>query len=434
MSWLDGLQQASFDRVPFGVFTVQWDAGDATVVREYPFQDVPTVFRMGAAAQHLRFSAYVAGADYQDKRAALEAVLSGERVLVHPTAGHMRATALAYRVTEAPLTEGGIVKFELEFVLTDAASYPTATAYTEGRVVTAAAAAKSAAVDQFAAEFSLATAPAWVQERVVDRLKTVLGGTGDILRSATSGLGEYTDAIVGSYQVLRDGLVDMVHTPAKLAGSLRSLFELPSDLSASSAAGLRGAYESLFGYSSKVRKTDFEVSVPAAPGQLATYGMGQAEALGVDTTSRATQARLDGAVDRLFDNLALAAWLETIASVDLPGYDQAQQWRATLFDEGQRLLITASAGPAPEVLPTTNWHDALQELMTAGLADLQTRGRDQARLTTFTPGKTYTIWSLSFELYGTARWADELMEMNPTVIVHPLLVPAGKPLRVVKHG
>lgn len=433
MSWLDSLKPASFGGVPFGVFTVQWEAGDSTVVREYPFEDVPSVFRMGAAAQRLRFSAFVAGDDYQVRKDALIAVLTGERVLVHPTSGSMRATALGFRFTEAPLTEGGIVKFELEFVLTAGKALPTAVPYTQGQVVDAATAAKGSAVDQFGAEFSLASAPAWVQARVLDRLTNVLGGAWERLRAATAGLGDYSDGITGAYQLLRDGLSTAVNTPASFAGSLRGLFELPSVLSDSSAASLRGAYESLFGYSSKVRKTDFEVSVPAAPGQLAMYGVGQPEALGVDTAARLTQARLDGAVDRLVDTLAVAAWLETVAAVDLPGYDQAQAWRATLFDHCTRLMVEASVSAAPALLPATNWHDAMQDLLTAGLADLQSRGRDQARLSTFTPRMTYNIWSLSYLLYGTAVWADELMLMNPH-ITHPLLVPAGKELKVVDHG
>ena len=433
MSWLDTLQQAAFRGVPFGVFTVQWEAGDSTVVREYPFEDVPSVFRMGAAAQRLRFSAFVAGDDYQAKRDALVAVLSGEGVLVHPTAGSMRASAQGFKISESPLTEGGVIKFDLEFVLTDAKSYPTTAVYTEGAVAAAAQAAKASAVDQFASEFSLAAAPAWVQERVVDRLASVLGGTWDRIKSATAGLGEYSDAITGSYQVLRDGLRDAVSAPASLAGSLRSLFELPTDLSDGSATTLRAAYESLFGYSSTVRKSDFEVSVPAGDGRLATYGVGQADALGVDTTARLTQARLDGAVDRLWTTFAVSAWLETIAAVDLPGYDQAQAWRATLYSECTTLLTEASEGPAPSELPETNWHDAVQTLLTTGLADLQVRGRDQARLSTYTPRMTFNIWSLSYELYGTARWADELMAMNPE-IDHPMLIPAGKPLRVVDHG
>ena len=267
---------------------------------------------------------------------------------------------------------------------------------------------------------------------MVDHVTGMVGGVWDTIKSTTSGLGDFTDAVTGSYQVLRGGLVDLVHTPAGLAGAVRELFNLPSVMTSATSGSFRSVYQSLFGLGSKVRKADFEYSVPAGPGQLAIAGLGQPEALGADTAARRTQARLDGAVDRLFDTLAVATWVETVADADLPGYEEVQAWRELLHTQCITLLEGASTDQAPAELPTMNWHDAILELMTAGLEDLQTRGRDQARLSSFTPGSTTNIWSLSYDLYGTADWADELMEMNPH-ITHPMLVPAGKPLKVVRH-
>ena len=61
MTWLDQLQRASFRGVPFQVDTIDHSAGDNVVMREYPFQDLPTVFRMGEAAEEIKLSAYVIG-------------------------------------------------------------------------------------------------------------------------------------------------------------------------------------------------------------------------------------------------------------------------------------------------------------------------------------------------------------------------------------
>ncbi|WP_405023326.1 DNA circularization N-terminal domain-containing protein, partial [Limnohabitans sp.] len=42
MSWIDELQQASFRGVPFHVETTERKPGFHTVLRDYPFQDLPT--------------------------------------------------------------------------------------------------------------------------------------------------------------------------------------------------------------------------------------------------------------------------------------------------------------------------------------------------------------------------------------------------------
>ena len=46
IAWLKQLRRASWRNVPFQVDTVDISAGQNTVLREYPFQDLPTVFSM----------------------------------------------------------------------------------------------------------------------------------------------------------------------------------------------------------------------------------------------------------------------------------------------------------------------------------------------------------------------------------------------------
>lgn len=434
MSWLDQLKQASFRGVPFEVDTVEIQAGDRVVLREYPFADLPAVFRMGAAAETIRFSAYVIGSDYMERREALRQVLTGEGVLVHPTAGSMRAfVADTYRMTEAPLREGTVVRFDLTFVRAEVRTYPAPKPNTQLQAASAAAAAKGAAVGQFGAEFSIATAPAWVQERVVDRIGQLVDGAWSQIKGVTSGMGSYTDGIVGSFQVLRSGLSDLVETPAAFAGSLRTLFELPSDLDASTAAALRSAYQAVFGLGSRVQKSDFEVASNATADRPAMFGAGQQSALSLDTAARAQLEVLNGAADRLVDSLAIAAWVEAVAAADLDGHEQVLAQRRWLYEQCTALLQDASGGAAPLAEPGTSWHDAMLGMLTAALGDMMARGADRARLSAYVPQACMSIWQLSYLLYGTADWADEIMTMNPH-IRHPLLVPAGLPVRVVQHG
>lgn len=434
MSWLDQLQPASWRGVPFEVDSVEIKAGDNVVLREYPFADLPSVFRMGSAAETIHFSAYIIGPDYQERRDALRQVLTGEGVLVHPTAGSMRAfVADTYKMSEAPLREGTVVKFDLTFVRAEVRSYPGQRADTQAQAKRAAEEAKAASVDQFAAEFSLVGAPAWVQERVIGRLGLLTDGVWAQMRGVTSGLGGYTDQAVGAFQVLRGGLLDLVKTPAALGGAVREMFALPDEFEEGSAALFQSAYQSVFGLGSKVQRNDFETVQQPTLTKLAMYGLGSVDELSMDTSARALLARLNGAADRLVDCLALASWVEAVAADDLAGHEAVLAQRRWLFERCTSVLTQASSGPASMTQPVSNWHDAMVAMMTACIGDLVRRGANRARLSAYVPQVCMSIWQLSYLLYGTADWADEIMSNNPH-IQHPLLVPAGLPVRVVQHG
>lgn len=433
MSWLDQLQPASWRGVQFEVDSVEVTAGDNVVLREYPFADLPSVFRMGSAAETLRFSAYVIGPDYQERRDELRQALTGEGVLVHPTAGSMRAfVADTYKMSEAPLREGTVVKFDLTFVRAEVRTYPAAKANTQAQAMRAAEAAKAASVDQFASEFSLAGAPAWVQERVIGRLGSLTDGVWGQIKGVTAGLSGYTDQVSGAFQVLRGGLLDLVKTPAGLAGSMRELFALPDELAEGSGALFQSAYQSVFGLGSKVQRNDFETVQQPTLTKPAMYGLGSVVDLGMDTGARAQLARLNGAADRLVNSLALAAWVQAVAADDLAGHEAVLDQRRWLYDRCTGLLSEASSVSAGVSQPGANWHDAMLSMMTACLADLMQRGANRARLSAYVPQVCMSIWQLSYLLYGTADWADELLANNPH-IRHPLLVPAGLPVRVVRH-
>lgn len=434
MSWLDQLQQASWRGVPFHVDSVEVRAGDNVVLREYPFADLPSVYRMGAAAETIKFAAYVIGPDYREQRDQLRQALTGEGVLVHPTAGSMRASvADLFTMTEAPLREGTVVRFDLTFVRAEVRTYPANRVQTQAVARAAAKEAKAAAVDQFGAEFSVVGAPAWVQQQVIGRLGDVTAGVWGQLKGVTSGLSGYTDSIVGSYQVLRDGLVDLVSTPAALAGAVGELFTLPDDLKSGFGASFMSAYQSVFGVGSKTSSADVETVVQPGAGQPAMFGQGASADLYVGTEARQQLERLNGAADRLVNVLALGAWVEAMASDDLAGYDSVMAQRRWLYERCTGLLQEASAGTASASMPSSNWHDAVLQLLTTAQADMVARGADRARLSAFTPKVCMSIWQLSYLLYGSADWADELMAMNPH-ITHPLLVPAGRAVRVVQHG
>lgn len=434
MEWFDQLKPASFRGVPFHVDTIEVTAGDNTVLREYPFQDLPTVFRMGEGVEEIKFSAYVIGGDYIEQRQALREVLTGEGVLIHPTAGSIRVYVVGkYTIKENPTAEGGMARFDLTFVRAEARRYPVGVANTESQAAQAAADLKESAIDQFAEAFDILSAPGWVADRVMTNLTASLDGVWGQVKGVTAGLGDFTNGAIAGYQTLRTNLDDLVRTPRLLAEAIGNLFSVPTELSAALAREFQSAFAWGFDLDKKIVKTDFEVSVmPAVGADLVMFGAGNAEALGLDSAARRQLTQMTAVTDQLFESLATAGFVEAGAAVELAGYDEAIALRRAVHEQCTRLLMEASTQAASPKLTATSWHGAMQALHTAALADLQVRSRDLVRLTSYTPQGWEPVWYISYKVFGTAAYADEILAMNPH-IEHPLLVPPGKPLRLVRH-
>lgn len=434
MAWLDQLRPASFRGVQFQVDTIEVSAGDTVVLREYPFQDLPTVFRMGEAAEEIKLSAYVIGDDYDERRDALREVLSGEGVLVHPTAGSIRVfVAGKFTIREAPTSEGGMARFDLTFVRAEPRRYPQAGPATQLDAAEKAAAAKQAARDAFAAQWSLQGKPGWAADRAVARVRDSLSATWSKLAGASQNLGDFTSQITGNYQALVGGLDDLVRTPRLLADQVATLFELPSELSQGGARQFQSAFQWVFDLEKRLRKTEFEVVVmPPVGGGLVMYGTGNAEQIGASSSFRQQLTALTAASDQLIESLASAGYVEASAALELENYDEAMAMRFAVNDQFTRLLTDTSKDAAPINMPASSWHDTMLVLHTAALADLQARSRDLVRLSSYTPRSWQPVWYVSYYLHGTVAYADEIMAMNPH-IRNPLLVPPGRPLRIVRH-
>ncbi|QDL53143.1 DNA circularization protein [Rhodoferax aquaticus] len=433
-AWLDQLQPASFRGVPFQVDSIEHTAGDNVVIREYPFQDLPTVFRMGEGAEEIKLSAYVIGDDYFAQRERLREVLTGDGVLIHPTAGTMRVfVAGKFTIKENPTAEGGIARFDLTFVRAEVRRYPTGVVNTQKSASDKAAAAKAASVDAFESGFDLSNKPGWAADRVVARVTDSVSVVWGNMSKVTSGLGDFSNAAIGNYQALRDGLSSLVRQPRLLGNAMGSLFSLPTDLSSAAARDFAASFQGMFDMGSKVARRDFETSVmPLVGGGLVMYGTGSSTGLGLDTPARRQLAALNDASDQLVESMALAGWVQAIAATDMTSYDDALALRATVNAQATRLMLRSSTQAASDGLPASSWHDAMMAMLSACLADIRDRSRDLARLTTYTPDGWEPVWLVSYKLFGTVAYADEILDMNPH-ITHPLLVPPGKALRLMRH-
>lgn len=116
-NWRDALQPASFRGVPFECLNDSVPVGRRVQVHEFVQRDKPYPEDLGAATRPFAVTAFVGGADCLDRRDALiEAVSTpGPGELILPAWGAVQAACTRCEISHSR-EEGGIVRFDLEFV------------------------------------------------------------------------------------------------------------------------------------------------------------------------------------------------------------------------------------------------------------------------------------------------------------------------------
>jgi len=435
-AWLDQLRMASFRDVPFQVDTVDLSAGENTVLREYPFQDLPTVFSMGTAAEEIKLSAYVIGDDYLDQLARLREVLKGEGVLVHPTGGSIRCWVHGrYTVREAPAAEGGMARLDITFVRAETRRYPVGVVNTREQLVDAAGQAEDAAIEQYEANAGFGGLAGWARENILGRMRAGL----DVLWNGLSVVNQafdYYNDLVRTYYTMP--LSELAMFPGVFAQRVRDLLRIPTDLETGAAWDVFSAARN-FGIKPTGIVEEAYTNANTSGQFTPSSSRDQLEAAFAPTQSpynapsRQREQRASEALLLLIEILTACMAVRAIAQIELDNYDQALALRLDMSRLLTRLMrSTAAQGNAVATTDGLPAHQALMQLHASLLADLQARSRDLARLTTYTPESWQPAIFISYRLFGTVGWADEILSMNPH-IRNPLLVPPGTALRIIKH-
>lgn len=450
--WLDQLRTASWRDVPFQVDTIEMTDGDNTVLREYPFQDLPTVFRMGAGASEIKFSAYVVGDDYLEQLNRLRQVLTGDGVLVHPTQGSIRCWCNGkYTVKEAPASEGGCARLELSFVRAEARRYPVGVTNTADQVADAADTAEQSLIDSLTANFDLSKLTGWAHDNVLTRMRSALDTLWDGISFVNRTFDTYNSLV---RQYITFPLNELAAIPSILGRRISDLAKIPETLTSSEAWSVFGAARNLWKAPTATRSLLAQQVNPSSSGlpqaisptiatayaptgfipSAAQAKLAEAFTPSVSpyqTAARQAEAQSLKALETFFNGIATIMAVRAATQIELDNYDQALALRTDFNQQITELILASAAEPVGGVGAVTT-HDALLNLKTAVLADLQARSRDLARLTTYTPESWQPALYVSYRMFGTVRWADEIVAMNPH-IRHPLLVPPGTPLRIIKH-
>jgi len=198
MSWRDSIQPASFKGVPFGVLADDKEGGRRAVVHEFPQREDAFVEDLGMAVNRFVLQAFVLGADYLQKRDALERVLSepGPGTLVHPWYGEVTVSQFAPYKVKHSAQDGGIAVFTLSFARDGLAASPAASVNQQIRALDKAGEAGLLSASAFDKAFAFIGQNAHVIEQAyrsvagaVQRVKAVfsgdLGAIADLLGAAT---------------------------------------------------------------------------------------------------------------------------------------------------------------------------------------------------------------------------------------------------------
>lgn len=383
MSWRDRVDDArgSFRGAGFWVERASAQQGRRVQVHEYPLRDQPYAEDLGRRTREWTIECYLLGEDYDQERDALiEAIEQpGQGELVHPYYGRHPVVVTDFRVRETT-REGGMARVSLSvMVADDAPRLPRATRDTQAQVREAADAVERSALEDFLERFETV-------DLAADRVAQIQAHVDRTL--------ERLDAVIGD---VTGPLADVIRAPANFAGALLGAIGRIGDTVGEPGRAL-GLYEDLFTAGDEPRA----VSVNA-PAELRA----QTEAV------RATNDLVRrGAVTQAAREAADEDWLVA---------DDATAARDTIIQGIDTLVVR-------ERIPDDALYADLSALRAAVVRDLDERGAELPRLTTYTPAGPLPALVIAQRLYGDARRADAICARNR--IRHPGRVPGGEPLEV----
>jgi prophage DNA circulation protein len=392
------LRSASFRGVPFEVDASDLGAGRRTQLHEYPQRDKPYVEDLGRATRELSFDAFVVGADYVAQATKLLAALetAGPGTLVHPWLGTL-TVSLKDSAKVSFSAALGQARFSLSFIEAGELTFPSAATATQAQSRIAAGKLETAAGDSFASKFSIKGVQDFVAAAASGNLGSMLGivsagRLGAMLGYANSLAATVTTAIA------------LISNPATLGWKLLG------------ALGLSGLATTVAAWSSVVRSLarlvgGSDLAAPAAP---AVY-----------TPSR-QQAWVNASAVNAIARQALIAQAVGASSLVGTGADTTPPLSHADMMAVRNELIAAIDAEALQA--DDGVYDALMAARAAVWADLTTRARDSARLTTLTPAETTPALVLAYDAYQDATRDAELVARN--AVRHPGFVPA-RPLKLL---
>lgn len=458
-TWRDELHPASFRGVPFHVDSDSMPVGRRTQLHEYPQRDKPLVEDMGRVTRVTKLVAFVVGDDCFVQRDDLLNALDqpGPGELVHPWFGRMTVTATNCNVTHER-REGGVVRFDLEFVEEGEKGFPVGVPNPARQVEESSETLLSSAINRYKAAMA-------VVNRARLAVVALQNGIAGLQMALYQEFGKLT-GLVGSVEALADMLIN---SPGNFAAMIRAQFADLSGHSRSSgyrwgpsadearasstaaAVSSAGALEADPEFARTVAglATDepvFATYVAAARDISSKVEQAQALAAalvadrlhGVPTGGQATVAVVQAARELVRDALLvqaarIAAAMPVVAApAVLPGCPTLAQQVAMPVQRPDvpatddvvvlREAISAALWEAAQDVPHQHF-EALETLRKHVRGHLSEVARSGVRLTKVTTHESLPAVVLAYQRYGDATRAGEIVIRNK--VNHPGFLPVG---------
>ena len=386
-TFFSDLRQASFRGAKFEVDDVEANGGRRLVKHEYPLRDEPYTEDMGRKAREYSVRAYIVQGrsySYFDARKDLLKALEGfgPGTLIHPWHGEVKVCVDRYSMREN-MEHGGLLEVSITFAEAGSLKQPAATADTAYGTNKAAASVREALKKEFLEKFGPAARE--------------LAAVAETLQTGAALVMEY----MGLPQALMaEGLayaMSLIATPSAFFGALTSLF---GDLACSGGESVNA---------------DTSYAFSSAPSR------GVAPIDDLLTTNP------------VIDTPSTVALRTTLAGIAVTELAAASAYKDFVTSDDALAERDATLAGIDVVAPVVSdpVYGSLAELRRAVAVDLTTRGGQLPSLRTITLPTTMPALVASYNIYGDAGRADDLISRNR--VRHPGRVPGQTPLEVLSE-
>lgn len=435
-TWRDNLRPASFRGVPFFVEDSRTVIGRRVVLHEYPLRDKPYAEDLGKKAQVMRFTAFVVGADYMEKRDALiEALeLEGAGELIHPYYGSKTVTA----TEDIEITEshefGGMARFSLAFVEAGEQIFPDQSTDVDAKLEEKKQTFADKIKAWFGETFNVEQLNDYVSQDALDAVNEVLA-----LSSMSLGALGWIRSTVGSdlSGLLPENLLNSLASKVPLAAGLASLidqakvfddlidFRLPGGISnpdrtVSGSSGSGGSGDGSGGGGS----SGGSGGGSGSSGSSAEAVIKTPDRIAIETNREALNIFIQGCV-------ISRQITETVEPEKLETADGAQAAKEWIVERCDELIFNETFGSSDggEAL------QALIDLRDTALEKIDAETPKLPRIETIKLKAVLPSVAVAYRFYGD-RWLTEELDqelVKRNGIRRPLMMPADVELEAVIH-
>jgi prophage DNA circulation protein len=405
-------RRASFRGFEFWVEDYSYDGGRRLSVQRFPGDQYTNVQDLGRDSAAITVTAFLLGDDYDHQRAALEGALleGGEGELYLPWRGPINVTIVGRVRVDETLGARGICRINFECLETSPAPRRF-TRDTALRVQSLASTSRQKTKESFA-----------------DRFKKVALFPTERKYTIRRGMADAANKIVKVQERISSFIAEIpkaANTVTRLTGAFNDLINTPLDLCDEVVNAVVTAYSGLRSIGATAQNV------------IDTWGQGGPIRILKDQTFSTVDSYDTPAVDTSTsygqdEQTALDAWYRMVRLNLL--YELADLVTRLAFESRDQAISLRSeyieaADPVVAELEGLEYEN-VYSLNTAVCAYLEEASMNLPSSATFTPATSLPALVIAHLVYADATRSEEIVIRNS--IIHPLFVPEGEPLEILR--